>query len=372
MKKIITLISFLSLFIGVAQEAQKNTTNATAIPVGYYNNATGSGYTLKTQLFNIIKDHTDRGYGGLYTTYLTSDKDFYYENDGTLLDNYTENPTGAECEFTYGTGQDDGTLGNNECERYNREHIIPQSVFGSLTPMYSDAHFVLPSDKHVNAQRGDLPFGKVSSANYTSTNGSKRGTNLNSGYSAGYTGVVFEPIDEFKGDIARCILYFATRYEDVVGGYTFPMFNNTSNQVFNPTFLNILLTWHLQDPVNQREIDRNNAIYARQNNRNPYIDHPEYVCQIWSAACAALNNPTIDLATISVYPNPSNDHKININSDTKIDTIQLININGQLMMEVKNPVFNNNSYTLENLSQGFYFLKLSSENQSLTKKVIVN
>jgi len=374
MKKIYTLTAFLIFTIGFAQTTQKTyNLNATAsIPSGYYNTATSTGYALKTQLYNIIKDHIDRGYGGLYTTYLTSDKDFYYENDGTLLDNYTENPTGSECEFTYGTGQDDGTLGNNECERYNREHIIPQSVFGSATPMYSDAHFVLPSDKHVNAQRGDLPFGKVATANWTSTNGSKRGTNLNSGYSAGYTGVVFEPIDEFKGDIARCILYFATRYEDVVGGYTFPMFNNTSDQVFNPTFLNILLTWHLQDPVSNREIARNNAVYARQNNRNPYIDHPEYVCQIWSTQCAALSNPTLEFASVSVYPNPSNDHKINIDSQVAVDDIQLININGQLMMEVKKPVFNNNSYTLENLPQGFYFLKLNSDNQSLTKKVIVN
>ena len=183
-----------------------NTIVFAQIPVGYYNSATGTGYTLKTQLYNIIKGHTDRGYGGLYTTYLTSDKDFYYENDGTLLDNYTENPTGPECEFTYGTGQDDGTLGNNECERYNREHIIPQSVFGSATPMYSDAHFVLPSDKHVNAQRGDLPFGKVNVANWTSTNGSKRGTNLNSGYSFGYSGTVFEQLMNLK-EISLDVFY---------------------------------------------------------------------------------------------------------------------------------------------------------------------
>ena len=106
MKKFYTLAALICMASAFAQ-----------IPAGYYNSATGSGYTLKTQLYNIIKNHNDKGYAGLYVTYTTSDKDFYYENDGTMLDMYTENPTGAECEFTYGVNQDDGTLGNNECER---------------------------------------------------------------------------------------------------------------------------------------------------------------------------------------------------------------------------------------------------------------
>ncbi|HPJ11135.1 MAG TPA: endonuclease, partial [Flavobacterium sp.] len=110
MKKNYTLLLLFTFALAFAQP-----------PAGYYNSATGTGYTLKTQLYNIINDHNDRGYAGLYTTYTTSDKDFFYENNGTMLDMYTENPTGSECEFTYGTNQDDGTLGNNECERYNRE-----------------------------------------------------------------------------------------------------------------------------------------------------------------------------------------------------------------------------------------------------------
>ena len=88
MKNIITSFLLLVTTISIAQVAN----SVESIPNGYYNSATGTGYTLKTQLFNIINDHTDRGYGGLYTTYLTSDKDNYYENNGTLLDMYTENP----------------------------------------------------------------------------------------------------------------------------------------------------------------------------------------------------------------------------------------------------------------------------------------
>lgn len=361
MKNTITSLFIISISFAFGQ-----------IPQGYYDNATGSGYTLKTQLFNIINGHTDKGYSGLYTTYLNSDRDYFYENDGTMLDVYSENPTGPECAFTYGVNQDDGTLGNNECERYNREHIVPQSVFSSATPMYSDAHFVLPSDKHVNAQRGDLPFGKVNSANWTSTNGTKRGSNLNSGYSAGYSGTVFEPIDEFKGDIARCILYFATRYENVVAGYSYTMFNNTSDQVFTSTFISILLSWNILDPVSPREITRNDAIYARQGNRNPYIDHPEYACQIWAAACSTLATNTFETATISVYPNPTNNHTITIESLNNLDEIQLITINGQILREIKNPVLQNKTYTIDNLQQGFYFLKISSNQQQIIKKILVN
>lgn len=359
MKKIYLLLSFLCAAVAFAQP-----------PAGYYNSANSTGYALKTQLYNIIKNHNDRGYSGLYTTYLTSDKDFFYENDGTMLDVYSENPTGTECAFTYGTGQDDGTLGNNECERYNREHLVPQSVFGSATPMYSDAHFVLPSDKHVNAQRGDLPFGKVGTANWTSVNGTKRGANLNAGYSAGYSGTVFEPIDEFKGDIARSILYFATRYEDVVAGYTYAMFNGTSNQVFSQPFLNILLTWNANDPVSAREIARNNAIYARQGNRNPFIDNNTYVNRIWGAPLS--NNYFDSLATLSVFPNPANNHQVTISGISEINNIELYTVNGQLVREIQNPTVQDNAYTLENLPSGFYLLKIATANNSTVKKLMVN
>ncbi len=360
MKNYLLIVLLFSLATSFAQ-----------IPAGYYNSATGNGYTLKTQLFNIIKVSTDRGYSGLYTTYLTSDVDSFYENDGTMLDMYTENPTGAECEFTYGTGQDDGTLGNNECERYNREHLVPQSVFGAQTPMYSDAHFVVPSDKHVNAIRGDLPFGIVNNANWTGTNGTKRGSNLNSGYSAGYTGVVFEPIDEFKGDIARCLLYFATRYEDVVAAYTYDMFNGTSTQVFAQPFLNILLTWNALDPVSPREIARNNAIgtNARQKNRNPFIDNNTYVGRIWGAPLGLSSFDLVDAAQI--FPNPTTTNSVTISSATSIDNIQVISINGQIIKEITNPKMQDNIYVLDQLNSGFYFIKLSSGDASAIKKLIV-
>ena len=271
MKKIYSVLLFLIVTVSIAQ-----------IPSGYYTTATGTSYILKTQLYNIIKGHTDNGYAGLYTIYQTSDRDYYYENDATILDMYSENPSGTDP-YTYsaGTTQRCGTY-SVEGDCYNREHIIPQSIFGSAAPMVSDAHFITPTDGKVNGQRSNYPHGPVTSPTWTSRNGSKLGSST----TAGYSGPIFEPINEFKGDIARMYFYFATRYENTVAGYSYAMFNGTSNQVFTTSFLNLLITWHNQDPVSTREIARNDAIYNSQNNRNPYIDHPEYVQSIW--------NPTAD------------------------------------------------------------------------------
>lgn len=301
MKKLYTL---LLLFVVTATFAQ--------IPSGYYSTATGTGYTLKTQLYNIIKGHTDNGYAGLYTTYQTSDVDNFYENDGTVLDMYSENPSGTDP-YNYSTGSTQ-RCGNYSVEGdcYNREHIIPQSVFNEQSPMVADAHFITPTDGKVNGMRSNYPHGVVSTPTYISQNGGKLGPNSTSGYS----GTVFEPINEFKGDIARMYFYFATRYENTVAGYSYAMFDGSSNKVFTTAFLNILLAWNAQDPVSAREIARNNAIYARQNNRNPYIDHPEYVNQIWNpsadtqapTAPTSLASTTKTATSITIAWNASTDN----------------------------------------------------------------
>jgi|SaaInlStandDraft_1057018.scaffolds.fasta_scaffold36647_2 endonuclease I/chitodextrinase len=278
------IITLITTTIGFAQ-----------IPSNYYDSANGlTGYSLKTQLKNIITNgHSDQGYSSLYTGYVTTHSDNVeesgYENDNTVLLFYTENPTGIDT-YNYIHDTDENPTGtncgnyNSENDCYNREHIIPQSSFESASPMQNDIHHVIPSDGYVNGQRGSLPFGTVGSANWTSQNGSKRGTSS----VAGYGGQVFEPIDEFKGDIARSILYFVTRYENTVDGYTsFEMFNGTESQALEDWGISMLLDWHYNvDPVDQREIDRNDAAYNYQGNANPFVNHPEYANLIW--------NPTSD------------------------------------------------------------------------------
>jgi endonuclease I len=289
------------------------------IPAGYYNTATGSGYTLKTQLSNIIDNHNDQGYNAIDGFMSSYDLDNYYETgSNTILDIYSENPTSNDP-YTFTPGNDECGNYSQEGDCYNKEHVIPQSVFSSNTPMQSDAHQLLPTDGRVNGFRGNYPFGRVNDNNLASQsgisnptqNGSKLGANLNSGYSAGYSGTVFEPIDEFKGDIARIYFYFITRYENQVSNWgSFAMFDGSSDQVLQTTFLSILLEWHSNDSVSQKEIDRNNNIYYNhQNNRNPFVDHPEYVSMIWNpvtdteAPTAATNliasNPTTNSIDLS-------------------------------------------------------------------------
>jgi len=291
------------------------------VPTNYYDSATGSGYVLKTQLKTITTNgHQARTYNQLYNGSGVSGSNGYvdthsdnavssgtnYENDGTILDMYSENPSGTDpYNYTHGNSQCGNQSSEGDC--YNREHLIPQSSFNSAYPMQSDIHHVIPSDGRVNNFRGSLVFGNVNTPNWTSSNGSIRGSSAMSGYS----GVVFEPIDEFKGDIARALLYFAVRYEDTVDGYTsFNMFDGSNDAVFFPWAIEVLLDWHnTVDPVDQRERDRNDAAYDFQNNANPFVDHPEYASMIWNpvtdteAPTAATNlvasNPTVNSIDLS-------------------------------------------------------------------------
>jgi endonuclease I len=377
MKKIYT---FLLVLLSVVTFAQA--------PINYYNSATGTGYALKTQLRTIItNNHNDQGYNALWTLYTnTAFRDNFYENDGSLLDLYSENPTGVDPYNYTSTNNQCGNY-NSEGDCYNREHLVPQSYFDEFqtNPMRNDAFHVVPSDGKVNGDRGNFGFGIVGTATYTSQNGSKRGNMSASPYSS-FTGVVFEPINAFKGDVARAFFYFATRYESSMGSFynaansttcqAKTMFDGSTNKVFSDNFILVLMKWHLDDPVSSIEIAKNNAIYNYQGNRNPYIDNPSYVCAIWSAQCATVNSLNrADFAALSnsvIYPNPSTDQRINIQTETVLDEIQLINVNGQIMQQIKNPAVENNTYSVKNIASGFYFLRLTSENQSVVKKVIVN
>ncbi|WP_033961551.1 endonuclease [Psychroserpens jangbogonensis] len=280
-------------------------TASAQIPAGYYDHATGTGYTLKSQLERIInssddpeisnaieEEHNPQSYNALDGFNSSYERDYYYETNGsnTILDMYSENPSGSDP-YTYSPGSDECGNYNGEGDCYNKEHVIPQSVFSSQAPMYSDAHHLIPTDGRVNGFRGNFPFGLVddnelvnqSGITNPTQNGSKLGDNLDSGYSAGYSNTVFEPIDEFKGDIARIYFYFVTRYESQVSSWSsYAMFDGSSDKALADPFLNILVTWHEMDPVSQKEIDRNNNIYYNhQNNRNPFVDHPEYVALVW-------------------------------------------------------------------------------------------
>ncbi len=336
------------------------------IPSGYYNSAEGlTGYELKTRLSQIITNgHQDRGYGNLMDiAYRVGDLDKYYENNNTILDIYSERPNGPDA-YEYVPGVKECGNYNAESICYNREHIFPQGFFNEAAPMRNDYHHVLPTDGYVNGRRSNFPFGKVANATWTSTNGSKVGSSAN----AGYNGTVFEPIDEFKGDVARILLYFVTRYQSRLGNFS-P--NNTNNPLdgstgrsFEQWQVDVLLAWHALDPVSPKEIDRNNYAYTYQGNRNPYIDHPEYVTMIWSSSTLSAQDSELK-NTLKISQNPVKNGEIIVEGKdiAQIETAQIISMTGQMIQEVKNPFKNSNRLVLKNKTKGNYILKL--DNQTL-------
>ncbi|MFY7810319.1 MAG: endonuclease [Flavobacterium sp.] len=343
-------------------------------PTGYYNNATGTGYTLKTQLYQIISNYQPQIYNLVDNFMIENDKDIYYENDNTILDIYSEKPTTSDP-YNFTSSQACGNY-NSEGDCWNKEHVIPQSVFSQNEPMRGDAHHLLPTDGRVNGFRSNYPFGWVGSnlvsqsgISNPTLNGSKLGNAINTGIAAGYSNIVFEPINEFKGDIARIYFYFVTRYQNEIPNWSFPMFNGTTNVSISNPFLNILYQWHIQDPVSQKEINRNNAIYTYQGNRNPFIDNPQWVATVWGAN---LGINDLNLKLVTIFPNPSSQNFITIQSENNPEMIQLFSINGQLIQEFYQPKFYDHTFMINNLEQGFYFVKLSFQDQIITQKIIIN
>jgi endonuclease I/chitodextrinase len=291
MKRILSFILLNVAFISASAQA----------PANYYSTAAGlTGPDLKTELSAIITNgHQAKTYDQLWTGYATTDRDYDYENDGSILDIYSEKPNGPDpYNFTLGTNQCGQYSGEGGC--YNREHIVPQSLFSQASPMKSDINFIRATDGKVNGMRSNYPFGKVSVPTFTSLNSSKLGPSA----SPGYSGIVFEPNDAFKGDVARMIFYFVTRYESNLSGFSSGnMLGSTPFPGLQPWELNQLLTWNALDPVSPAEIRRNNASYVYQGNRNPFIDNPSYADLIWGAP--VIDNEAPTAATNLVANNPT-------------------------------------------------------------------
>jgi len=356
MKKLFTLLLFtLSIYI-FAQE-----------PTGYYNSAVGkSDATLRTSLESIITN------GSVVLTYTPGLWDAYATTDinpatGKIWDMY------SNCSFTWSVDQNKGTTGA-ECTNYNREHSVPNSWWGGIkdVPQYSDIVHLVPTDSYVNAQRGNNPYGEVGTPSYTSGNGSK----LGSSSIAEYLGVVFEPINEYKGDFARIYFYIATRYASDCGTWT----QGQGSVVFGtPTLglstyaINLFLKWSRQDPVSSKEISRNNAIYVVQKNRNPFIEHPELAEYIWGnhkgeawSLSAGVNALKI---FFSISPNPSQ-NELNIQCDELNLAYTIYNLNGQILLQ--NQLGLNHTIRLDQLQNGMYFLQLQSGNRKTIQKFVIN
>ena len=247
----------------------------------YYQAADGKkGVELKTALCGIIYNRTERTYKQLWTDFQTTDK----KENGKVWDMYSN-----LREMTFVTDQ----AGNykKEGDVYNREHSWPNSWFGGeVQPMYTDLHHLYPTDGFVNNKRSNYAFGETNGESYKSANDFSK---LGACTYPGYTGTVFEPNDDYKGDFARTYFYMVTCYEEKLPDWftNYGTKEGVSQTIDGSKYpglrdwqLEMLMKWTKNDPVSaDKETPRNNAVYTIQNNRNPFIDYPGLEEYIWGS-----------------------------------------------------------------------------------------
>lgn len=246
---------------------------------------------LKTELHKLIKEHTRIQYGsnGTWVVFRQSD----IRPDGSIWDMYS----GVVRYFPASGAHKD----------MNIEHSVPKSWWGDTYPYKVDGsfdlHHLTPSDAEANTAKSNYALGEVEGTP-SYDNGYTR-----IGKATGQSFNVFEPHDEYKGDFARMYMYFVTCYQD----YTWVslgrnMFTTGTYPTLNAYSQDLLLKWHRQDPVSKKEIDRNNAVYEFQHNRNPFIDYPQLAEYIWGDSTeyafhfsgAAVAAASLDIADGSV------------------------------------------------------------------------
>ena len=374
MKKNFTLLFFAFVSLAFSQAG------APATP--YYNgfNWTLTGMSLKSALASkITTTHTN------FLTYAEAENALRYTDldptDATntnllLLYGFSNNICTYVSETDFGTSADDNDhrrrnknadSGDQNCA-WNREHTYARALGTpniETNEADADVHHVRASDVARNGMRDNDRFFDGSGNSFES-------------------GILWYPGDEWKGDVARMMMYMYLRYGSQclptgVAQIGIPTAANDSNMV------QLFLEWNAEDPVSQYEDNRNTYLGNTSNtygqgNRNPFIDNPYLATVIWGGPVAENRWPTVILSTedfvsienASVYPNPTINNEVYVSTTTELKSIVLYNINGQIIQEIKNPTRIDNSYKINNLSSGFYLVQMASENAIATKKLIVN
>lgn len=239
-----------------------------------------SGQTLKVALHNKIKGHTSFSYQALNDTMRQTDRDWKLSPNPSdtnpfmvlIYASYNFSSTGTANKYS---------MRNTS---WDKEHIWAKSHggFGDNPPAGSDMHHLRASDKNNNSSRGNLDFGYAHSGatyvrDYSGNNSGRRGTHTGKGS-------VYEPMDIYKGDVARAIFYMATRYYDGNTGSNaqLTLVDSTTSST-SPRFgvLSALLEWHIKDPVDEFELNRNSLVQGYQKNRNPFIDFPSLADKVF-------------------------------------------------------------------------------------------
>ena len=257
MKRFISSI-FLLLLV-VCATAQKE----------YYTSVDGikGGAALKTALHELIKNHNkisygsgeDKTWGAFYTT------DAVVENGKRrVLDMYS-----AEKRYFGSKG--------SAVSGMNIEHSVAKSWWGgNQNNAYCDLHHLNPSDQNANSRKSNYPLGELTSVSWDNGVTFVGKANID-----GSSMNAYEPCDEYKGDFARVFMYMFTCYQDLTWEYTWMNYEKSTYPTLKPWAVELLLKWHKQDPVSEKEVNRNNAVYAVQGNRNPYVDYPQLADYVW-------------------------------------------------------------------------------------------
>jgi len=345
MKKILPLLLIFITQTIFAQQAYYNDVDLTLTGQDLY-------YELQSKIDNASSSYT---YGDVRDTVKITDEDTSNSNNVLLV--YGFDDTGS-CKTDRTRDKDD--FGGSVCE-YNREHVFARSnsnpsmgdANNSYTGIVADPHNIRPSDQQMNGDRGNKKFADGSG-------------------NSGNTGSNWYPGDEWKGDVARMMMYMYTRYEN----RCLPSLNGTGATQGSTDMLQLYLQWNVEDPVSEFEDQRNPHLQNAYGNRNPFIDNPYLATIIWGGEPAEDRWELFSVEdnlfeTLVVYPNPASD-TIWIQNTTLIEgTITLYNILGEVIINDKINT-STKSMDVSSLTKGFYLLKIVSGNRQTTKKIIVH
>jgi len=339
------------------------------IPSGYYNSLNRKQTSsLKTELHNIICQDTTHylsyGSGANHTW-----QGFYSTDRNTtnnlVIDMYSDSLRYFQTNYV---SLDYPAFG----QKIHIEHSVPKSWWGSHEwSAYKDLNHLYPADGSTNLSKNDYPLGVVSGTPTKNNGVSKIGPAVYNGY----VGNVFEPADQYKGDFARTYFYMATAYEHYENIWENTKPENMMERNTYPTLktwaIQLLLQWHRQDPVSQKELTRVENVYTIQHNRNPFIDHPELIEYIWGNKMGTVWNLTTSLNNtldnpINLVLNGSQLYFILKSNDTTPLTVSIYSISGEKLFQTKSST--NQNIEIKNLSNGIYIFIISTMTQRLIVK----
>ncbi len=322
------------------------------VPDNYYNGTANlRGHALKQALYKIIKGQTEYPYSsstGTDVWDILKETDQDTTNPDNVILFYTGWSVNAAQEYNNGKG-------------WNREHVWAKSRgdFGTSPGPGTDVNHIRPADISVNSARNNRSFDTCSVAYLD--NGVATGCNTSS------VRWVWQPRKAVQGDVARMIFYMATRYEGENGEPDLHVVDYLPEKTDKSPVqakLSILLKWNQSDPVDNFERHRNDVVYSYQHNRNPFIDHPEFVNQIWGSDSSLLVVPNLNVAKIRIYPNPVNDVLHFVYAEQYVK--ELYAPDGRKVLKT-----NSDNIKLSDFSSGIYLLVFRSSEGNVVRRMKV-